>query len=157
MPSILDQSIIDGLVPVIDTVRRDVHAIAGDRQFDVAVVVRTWPSGRRGDASGGPAVDTVRTLDPRPRVQFGEGLHYEMEAGGKREKGDCRVSEVSLTYTEAELNPKATPAQEVFYRLRDAKGQAIQERLFNLSGPPQTDLEKDIGWVLRLTLRQGCK
>ncbi len=98
MASTLDTSIIDSLVPVIDTIRAAVHGAVGDHQYTVAVVTRTWPSGRRGDPSSGLPVDSTLTLTPSPRVRFTKGLEFVMEAAGRREDGSiarcCQTSNV---------------------------------------------------------------
>lgn len=155
MASTLDTSIIDSLVPTIDTIRAVVHGAVGDHQYEVDVVRRRWPSGRRGDTTAGDAVDSIYTISPSPRVQFAKGLDFVMEAAGRHEEGACRVSEVSLAISEDQLSPGTQgPGDEFFYRLRDAKGQKIADRFYNVAGPIVADREDSIGWVIMLSRRQ---
>ncbi len=155
MASTLDTSIIDSLVPVIDTIRAAVHGAVGDHQYTVAVVTRTWPSGRRGDPSSGLPVDSTLTLTPSPRVRFTKGLEFVMEAAGRREDGPCRLEEVSLAFSEDQLSPVGlTAGQEFYYVLTDAKGQNIAPRYYSVDGPLIADREETIGWVINLVRRQ---
>jgi hypothetical protein len=157
MASTLGTSIIDRLVPVIDRIRGTIHPKAGDRQWNVAVVRRVWPSGRRGDASGGAPVSTVLQLTPQPRVEFPtdeHGVHFEMQPHGKLEEGTCKISEISLTYSEDQLTPQNLPANTEFYfRLTDAQGQLVPARHYVPAGPASPDREKNMGWTITLTRR----
>lgn len=157
MPSTLGNSIIDRLVPVLDKVRGKVNPLVGNRQWNVAVVRRTWPSGEVGDYTAGNPTLSVLALTPQPLVvQQGDekGLHYDMEAGGREEHGDIQLREVSLAYSEDDLAPKGVPAgTEFFYRLSDAMGQSLEQRHFIPVGAPVADRVKDIGWTITLRRR----
>lgn len=154
MPSTLGTSIIDSLVGVIDSVRDSIHAIVGDRQYRVYVVRRTWSGSRRGE---GIATSTAVELTPPPLVQIegdDKGVHYQMQSGGREEEGQCTLREVSLTWAEGDLVPVGLPSNvEFYYRLVDQKGQGLQTRHYVPEGPAAVDLEKDIGWVVRLRRR----
>jgi hypothetical protein len=151
-------NIIDDLVPTIDEVRADIHAIVGDRQYVVTVVTRAWPSGRIGDRSGGQPVVGELVLAPPPRVEFVAGpdkVEFELRGGGREENGGVVLTEISLSYTEDQLCPRRLPENtEVFYRITDALGNAVRMRHFVPSAPPRTDREKDIGWKVKLTRYQ---
>jgi len=158
MASTLGTSIIDRLVPVIDRIRGTIHPKAGDRQWNVAVVRRVYPSGRRGDLSAGAPTVTVLTLSPHPRVQFptdDKGVHFEMQPHGKLEEGPCTISEISLAYSEDQLTPKNLGADtEFYYRLTDAQGQQIPARHYVPAGPASPDREMNMGWTITLVRRQ---
>jgi len=154
MPSTLGSSIIDRLVPVIDRIRGTIHPKAGDRQWNVTVVRRTWPSGKRGDSSGGPPTTVELLLDPQPRVQFND-VEYEMKAQGRAEEGTCVVSEISLKYSEDQLAPQNLAAGvEFYYKLTDAMGQNIPARHYVPAKPPAPDREMNMGWEVLLKRRQ---
>jgi hypothetical protein len=155
MASTLGDSLIDQLVPLVDEIRGSLNPAMGLRQYTVTVVTRRWPSGRRGDTSAGPPTDTELELEPQPKVEFGKGLDYKMEPGGRREEGRLRLTEVSLTYSEDQLAPQGlTQDQEFFYRLTEAVGQNIRSREYHPDGPIISDREKDIGWTINLVRRQ---
>jgi hypothetical protein len=157
VPSVLGDSIIDSLVSVLDDLRGTVNPLVGNRQWNVAVVRRTWPSGEVGDYSAGPPTLAVTTITPQPLVvQQGDekGLHYEMEAGGREERGDVTLREVSLAYSEDQLAPRGlADGVEFFYRLTDAMGQNLETRHFIPVGAPVADRVKDIGWTVTLRRR----
>jgi hypothetical protein len=157
MSSVLDTSIIDVLVPILDGVRDTVNVLVGNRQWNVTVVTRVWPSGRRSDASAGPPTVTELLLDPQPLVEFEgseKGVTYEMKGAGREEEGFCTLREVSLAYSEDQLAPTALgPDTEFYYRLTDAHGQNVPARHYIPQGPPAPDRVKDIGWKIRLRRR----
>lgn len=158
MSSTLGNNIIDSLVGVIDDIRGSIHPVVGDRQYRVYAVTRTWPSGRRGDLSAGPAQIGALEITPSPRVFFrgdDKGVHFDQHPTGKSEQGVCVLSEISLAFSEDQLSPQNLGASDDFYyRLVDKKGQLIPNRYYKPAGPPATDLEKDIGWVLTLRRAQ---
>jgi hypothetical protein len=155
--STLDGNIIDQLVPVLDLVRGVVNPLVGNRQWNVDVVRRTWPSGEVGDYSAGNPTLSVLQLTPAPSVVFPAGpggLHYQLEGGGREEQGDAELHEVSLAYTEDELAPVNVPAgTEFFYRLTDGQGQSLDTRHYVPSAAPIADRIKEIGWIVKLRRR----
>ena len=82
---------------------------------EVKVVTRTWT----GEKGLGTYVDTVVTLDPRPKV--GEvPPRYRAEEGGKSARGRRLVQSVNLTYAKDTLTDTAlTAGQERFFLLND--------------------------------------
>jgi hypothetical protein len=154
--STLGTNLIDRLVPLVDTIRGKLNPAMGLRQWTVTVVRRTWPSGKRGDVSAGPAILSELELLPQPKVRFDpeKGVAYQMRGAGREEEGPILLSEISLTYSEEQLVPKGLlPGEEFFYRLTDAQGQNVPARQYVPMGPPLPDREKDIGWTLRLSRR----
>ena len=155
MPSTLGNSILDTLIPVLDQVRGIVNPLVGNRQWTVTVVRRTW-NGRKGDLIAGFTLSET-VLSPQPLVEFqgdDKGVGYEMKGAGREEEGICRISEVSLAYSEDQLAPVSLAGNvEFYYRLTDAYGQNVQPRHYVPAGPPAPDRIKSIGWVITLVRR----
>jgi hypothetical protein len=154
MPATLGSNLIDDLVPVVDDLRSSLSADMGTRQYEVHLIRRTWSSngGRRGPP-GTCVVTSDVTLSPPPLVEFlsADRLRWEMSPGGREQTGECRLTEVSLSYTEADLSGGVIGAAEDFYyELRDALGQSVVLRRYVPSAPPTTDRDKTIGWVVTL-------
>lgn len=153
----LQDNIIDSLVTLIDEIRGDIHDIVGDRQYRVFTVTSVWPSGRRGDDSGGPPTETTTEILPKPKLSFSNNqgaLNYELKPSGKTDNGNLTLSEISFTYTEEELSPKNLPADtDFYYKLIDNLGQEITTRYFVPTMPPRPDREKEIGWNIELKHR----
>jgi|SRR5208283_1668951 len=148
--AILGDNLIDDLMPDVDDLRGDLNADFGTRPFDCQTVLRTWlgDSGMEGD---GDFRDVVTTITPAPRVEQWDGYKWVLLAAGVHEDGIIRVSEVSLTYTWAELTGGTLEKnQQFFYRLVDAHGQGQEDRVLRQSKPPFVDREKTIGWILWL-------
>lgn len=152
MPWTPGSNIIDQLVPTIDAVRASVHQLAGDRQYEVTRVVRTWPSGIVGDATDGEPTMQETLMTPPPLLEFASpGVGFEMRGGGKEETGDCRMSEVSLTFAEEDLCPRnLADGVELYYRVIDYLGNGVRTRYYVPAGPPKTDRSKNIGWEIVL-------
>lgn len=146
----LDPSVlVDSLVPdVIDGLREDLHPAFGVRAYRVYRVIRTWSGGEIGE---GTHSESAGELRPQPRVSMWDGLKYVQAVCGVRELGDVKLSEVSLTYSAEDLDPRAlTARQELFYALAEANGQGSPLRLWAHAVPPFIDREKSMGWVLNL-------
>jgi hypothetical protein len=122
----------DVLVDVVDGIRREVRAALGTRPHRVAIITRTWSSGRPGI---GTPTDTVIELDPPPMVTD-LSLRVDLRPAGREEEGDVLLTEVSLRYTEAELHPSTVGATEWAYRITDAHGQQLAPRFYTVSKPP---------------------
>lgn len=152
MPSILGQNLVDKLVPTVDKLRANLLPAMGVRQYTVAIIKRRWSGEQRGDGSA--SVVSTLILSPPPLLSYPNNmgaLHYELPPTGKVDEGTVTLSEVSLTYTEAELSGGALSVQEeVYYRITDGQGQGIAPRYYVLSAPPVPDREKAIGWQLSL-------
>jgi hypothetical protein len=141
----------DVLVGVVDGIRRDVRAALGTRPHEVAIVTRTWSSGRPGI---GTPTDVVLELDPPPMVTD-LGLRSDLRPAGREEEGDILLTEVSLRYTEAELHPSTAGATEWAYRITDAHGQQLRTRFYTvakpLAGPRRGDHASDAtDWAITL-------
>lgn len=141
--------LVDSLVTdVIDGLRADLHPQFGVRPYHAYTVKRTW-SGRQ--VGEGTYADVVVKIDPQPRVQVWSGLRYELATCGLSELGQIQLTEVSLTYTFAEIAGGAlTHSQQFFVVLTEAHGQGNPARYFVHTQPPFVDREKDMGWVLWL-------
>jgi hypothetical protein len=151
--AILGDNLIDDLVPDVDDLRGDLNDDFGTRAFDMQTILRTWlgSSGMEGD---GDCRDVVTTITPAPRIEQWNGYKWQLLAAGVHEDGEIRVSEVSLSYTFAELcGPQGADYQknqQFFYRLVDTNGQGQEDRILRQNRPPFVDREKTIGWVMWL-------
>ena len=94
---------------------------------------------------------------PTPRIGWADGsgrIRFDLNPGGLEEAGQIVLTEISLTYTEAELSGQtATANQEVYYKLVDAQGNGMATRYFDVHRPPVPDRDKGIGWILTLNAR----
>ena len=148
--AIMGDNLIDDLVADVDDLRGDLNADFGTRPFNCQTVLRTWlgDSGMSGD---GDFRDVATTITPAPRVEQWDGYKWVLLAAGVHEDGEIRVSEVSLSYTYAELTGGTIEKnQQFFYRLVDAHGQGQEDRILRPNRPPFVDREKTIGWILWL-------
>lgn len=147
--------LVDSLVEdVIDGLRESLHPDFGVRAYRAYRVIRTWAGQRPGE---GAATDDVAELRPQPRVQVWSGLRWELAACGVIEMGEVKLSEVSLTYTEAQLTGGGAlrANQALYIGLAEAHGQAQRRALFVHARPPFVDREKDMGWALWLQKAQA--
>jgi hypothetical protein len=77
-------------------------------------------------------------------------------SAGVHEDGEIRVSEISLTYTFADLTGALEPLQrnqQFFYRFADAHGQGQEDRLLKQNRPPQVIRDSKTlipGWCMWL-------
>jgi hypothetical protein len=142
-------TLVDSLVPdVIDGLREDLHPAFGVRAYRVYRVIRTWGGKTIGE---GRSTDDAAELRPQPRVMMWNGLKYVQATCGIRELGDVELREISLTYTEEQLDPRTLAKnQELFYAIGEANGQGAALRLWNVTAPAFIDRERDMGWVLHL-------
>jgi hypothetical protein len=122
----------DVLIGVVDDIRREVRAALGTRPFRVAIVTRTWSSGRPGV---GTPTDVVLEIEPPPMVTD-LSTRLDLRPAGREEEGDVLLTEVSLRYTEPELHPSTRGATEWFYRITDAHGQGTLPRFYTVTKPP---------------------
>ncbi len=121
----------DALINVVDDIRRSVHGALGTRPWAVAIVTRRWQGGRRGV---GKATVSILELDPVPRVE--RVSRDRMGPAGREAQGSVTLSEVSLRYSEAELQPAIGPGDEVAYRLTEIQGQRQTKKWYTLSASP---------------------
>lgn len=158
--AILDPDVlIDDLSDLADELRDDLHTDFGVRPFRVYTVQEVWESGRIGE--GGSSLTETEITRPAPLVKpyAPTGLNYELHPCGLDEAGFVDLSQISLSYTQAELTGKPVvdgvegdiPAgTKWFIRIREAHGQEQSFRDFKISGPPFPDRQKTIGWKMRL-------
>jgi len=148
--AILDPDVlVDGLVTdVIDGLREDLHPQFGVRSYRTFLVLRTWSGG---DFGVGRPVDVEKEIRPQPLVWTWDGMRWGLEACGLNEMGEIKLTEVSLTYTDADLTgPDLEPNQAWYIKLTDAQGQGSPARYFVHVRPPFKDRVKDMGWVVWL-------
>lgn len=144
-----DDVLVDSLVTdVIDGLREDLHPQFGVRAYRAWAVLRTWTGRQVGE---GTVRDVVAEIRPQPRVLVWDGLRYVLAVCGLSELGQIKLTEVSLTYTFAEIaGGNLTRSQQFFIALTEAYGQGQPARYYVHTQPPFVDREKDMGWVLWL-------
>lgn len=151
--STFDSSLVDDLVPTVDSLRSELLPAFGVRAHRVYLVRRQWSGAKR-------SVGTVSVLSevemlPPPLIKDGaprtSEQRYELKSHGRDEEGEVEASEISLTYTEAELTGGVIPArEEFFWKVVDAHGQAQSTRYYVPAAPPRVDREESIGWTVIL-------
>lgn len=146
------------LVNELAVVADDLRALYGEfgvDQWSVWRCTRSWSGTRRGEGSLGS--ETATQILPTPRIGWADGsgrIRFDLHPGGLEEAGQIVLTEISLTYTEAELSGQtATATQEVYYKLVDAQGNGMATRYFVVHRPPVPDRDKGIGWILTLNAR----
>lgn len=144
-----DDVLVDALVPdVIDGLREDLHPDFGVRAFRVYRVIRTWTGSVEGE---GTSSDVGVELRPQPLVSVWDGFRFVQATCGLEELGDVRLTEVSLSYSYADLTGSPlTPNQQLFIAIGEAHGQGQPTRMFTLARPPFPDRVKDLGWSIAL-------
>lgn len=150
--AILDPDVlIDSLIEdVVDGLRDELHPQFGVRPFRVYTVTRVWSGGYEGE---GEFTDTEVELTPQPKVHPFSDLRRTQEPCGFDMAGAVKLTEVSLTYTQAELLACEAPAgTQHLIKIAEAHGQAQAPKYFGHARAPYPDRDKDIGWVLYLTL-----
>lgn len=150
----LTANLVNELAPVADDLR-GLFAEFGLDQWQVYRCTRSWSGTRRGEGTLG--AETATEITPTPRVGWADGagrLRFDALPTGMNEDGEILLTEVSLTYTLAELSGQTTTAaQEVYYKLVDRQGNGLATRYFNVKRPPIPDRENGIGWIIALTVR----
>jgi hypothetical protein len=144
----LDQEVlIDDLVAdVIDGLRDELNPEFGIRAYRVYRVIRTWSGTEPGD---GTPSDVAGELRPYPRVKFWDGFRYQENPAGLNDVGKVQCTEVSLTYSAADLNPPLNRNQELIIAIVITIDLSIVGYFTHLQ-PPYIDREKDLGWSLNL-------
>jgi hypothetical protein len=138
-------NLVDSLLDVVDDLRDGLHTSMGVRHWRVFVQRRAWDGGEVGE---GVLTTTETEITPQPLVTT--DLRNELTPAGIREAGSVMLSEVSLTYTEAELTGNPAVNEEWVYVLREAHGQLMEDRFYSLAAPPMPDRIETIGWILKL-------
>jgi len=147
-------NVLGQVIPALDEVRTALEAAIGDKQWSVWRCVGSWSGTRRGEGS----YSVVETqITPTPKVGWADGsgrLRFDALPTGLDETGQIVLTEVSLTYTEAELSGQTSdPNDEVFYKLVDAQGGGMAPRYFTVNRPPSPDRENGLGWIVALNSR----
>lgn len=144
-------SIINTLIPILDTIRGTVATIVGDHVYDFYLVSRQWSGNVVG---AGTPTDTETKIVPSPRVnktpERASSQQYTAQTYGRLDMSRIEVTEISLAYAETDLTHEPAPGEQVFYRLKDAQGNGLPDEDYVLTGPPVADREKTIGWILKL-------
>ena len=150
----LDQSVlVDSLiVDVIDGLRDELQPAFGIRAYRVYRIIRTWSGTVPGD---GTFADDAAELRPQPKVAVWDGFRFREDPAGLAAAGRVRLTEVSLQYTGAQLDPVLADNQELLIALGPANGQGQAIYLFTHAQPPYVDRERDLGWVVNLTKVQA--
>lgn len=156
----IGSNLVDDLLDTVDSLRGDLHPAFGVRQYNLTIIKRTWHSGNIGE---GEYTDSELLIDPQPIVSpyptvYALGklmVEYRAQPCGIDEVGSLYVSEVSLTYTQAELTGFGDGValernQEMIYKVTDALGQGIAPTYWLLRGPPYPDRMNTIGWAFEL-------
>jgi len=140
--------LVDDLVTdVIDGLRAELHPAFGVRAFRVYTVVRTWSGLEVG--LGDPTDEEVE-LVPSPLVHPFV-FQREQEPCGFDIAGMVKITEVSLTYTQAELLACEAPeGVQYFIKIVEGQGQEQAAKYFGHSKAPYPDRVKDMGWILWL-------
>lgn len=145
----LGSTLIDELVPVVDDLR-GLYASMGVLPVRAYVVRRVWSGARRGE--GTLSLTSITEITPTPVVDARP--RDTLIAAGRREMGDVTLTEVSLTYTQAELTGGALAANaECFWRLVGVGGQLQSARDYVVRDAPMVDRTKHLGW--RVELKQA--
>jgi hypothetical protein len=150
--AVLDGNVlVDSLVTdVIDGLRAELAPQFGVRPFRVFTVRRVWSGSIVGE---GTATDHETELLPQPVVSY--RTRHEMTPGGIIEVGETVLTEISLSYTFAELTGGALAVYEQWLICtREAYGQGNPAQYYTVAAPPVPDREKDMGW--RLALRHAA-
>jgi hypothetical protein len=99
----------------------------------------------------GAYTDVETELSPQPLVHPYRSLSNRLEPCGLNEAGYVEVTEVSLTYTYAELGADETAmGVQNLIKITEAHGQAQPARYFVHNNPPYPDRIDDMGWVFNL-------
>ncbi|HEY6020225.1 MAG TPA: hypothetical protein VIY48_10075 [Candidatus Paceibacterota bacterium] len=144
-------NLIDKLITKVDTVRQNAADRFGLPAHNVYRVVRTYGSGIIGD---GTYTDQEDLITPTPMCKFTGGDDFEH--GGRADKRNLTISEVSLTYQENWLqgDPKS-PGQEVFYKLVERNSQGADTTYWILTQVPEVFRGK-VSWKLHLHRYTRC-
>lgn len=147
--AVLDPDVLlDSLVADIDDLRADLYPDFGVRGYLVSLVTRSW-SGRV--VGEGRVTDVTTEMVTRPLVHQWNGLKYELLTCGLNSNGDIMLTEVSLSYTYADLVGDQSKAnRQAMIRIEDGHGQGTPPSFWVHSKPPYIDREKTLGWVLWL-------
>jgi hypothetical protein len=150
MPSTLDSSLVDDLIPTVDALRAELLPAFGVRAQRVFLLHRRWSGTERGEGVL-TVLSEVEMIPPPLLTDASAKQRYELKSHGRDEEGELEASEISLTYTEGELDMRPVPPLEEFlWKVIDAHGQAQNLRYYVPAAPPRVDREDSIGWKVIL-------
>ena len=141
-------NLVDELVSVADELREELHADMGVRQFRVYGVRGEWSGATHG--YGSHAITEVYEFIPSPLVMLAD--KRSLEPGGLMDQGTCKLKEISLTYTQAQILGEPAADEDWHIVVVDGLGQGISRRVFLPQDDPETDRDGDIGWSVTLRL-----
>ena len=145
--STMGTNLVDELAVVADSLRDELHADMGVRQFRCYIAKAKWSGGKVG--VGSKRITYVTEIVPSPRVVLDD--QHSLTQGGVQETGTATLTEISLTYSQAQLLGEPMAAgDEFFYLLTDRLGQGLSRRVFIPQDHPWTDREQDIGWMVKV-------
>jgi len=127
-----DGLLADALIGAVDEIRSLVHAQLGTRRDRVWLVRETWSGTIRGE---GTATLAELEILPPPKVTD-LSLRRDLRPAGREDEGDVLLTEVSLRYTEAELDPSVDDRTVFAYRIDEAHGQGRRSQFYVLAKPP---------------------
>lgn len=135
---------------------RQLYTDEGLRPYRVFVVVVTWSGGEpdRGEAR----VESEREFLPTPLLDL-RPLRKRNRSGGTVERGQCRLTQVSPTMTEDEIQGlfHVKRGSQVFVEVRhDERDGNAKRRRFWVDGAPWRDAE-GFQWVVPLAAQQGAR
>lgn len=144
--------LVDRLIPIVDRIRDRVNdRLVGVRRFRLIRVVRTWSGGEVGD---GTTTLAEMEILPRPAIEIGSNRD-QMNGFGRVRTGKMTATEISLTYTEADLFPSLTAGQELYYRLVDLNTHEQANTYWHLDKIPDPDrcetVNGNLQWIADFT------
>lgn len=143
----MGSNLVDELAVVADSLRDELHVDMGVRQFCCFLVKAIWSGGKVG--LGSKRLSYIKELIPSPKVVLTD--RHDLTEGGIQETGTAKLTEISLTYTQAQLLGEPMAAgEEFFYLLTDRLGQGNSRRTFIPQDHPFPDREKNIGWEVKV-------
>jgi hypothetical protein len=145
----LGDNLVDDLVPVADELRDELHIEFGVRQYRCFGIRETWSGATVG--VGAHAVTQVNEFLPSPNVELND--KHDLTPGGLLASGTCKLTEVSLTYTQNQIMGEPMAANEAWHIvLADGIGQEISRKIFIPQDHPTTDRDGNVGWEVILRM-----
>lgn len=146
-------ALVDRLITKVDAIRQRVNSSkVGVRRFRLYLVIRSWSGSEVGD---GDATVSAMEITPAPAITLGKARDA-LSGRGRIEVGSMIAMEVSLGYSEADLQPTLTAGQELYYRLVEKNAdQGASTTYWILSATPEADRCETPGgnlqWILNFT------
>jgi hypothetical protein len=148
MATVLQNNILDDLLPVVDDLRSDAKSNFGTVSRRVYIVTRTY----QGTRQDGYFSETQIELTPPPDIKHMPDNEFVMNGSGKFSKGDVLLMRISLQFSEDQLLPRNPPPnQKNYVRMVDAHGENALDRLYHIKDKPIMDRHNTIGWIMHCT------